>query len=52
MVSGEELEGALTRAGLKFTRHQAMVIKRQMDGEKSGFVLIEQFLAALGIAMS
>mmetsp|Transcript_40195 Transcript_40195/g.89186 ORF Transcript_40195/g.89186 Transcript_40195/m.89186 type:complete len:635 (-) Transcript_40195:736-2640(-) len=50
VLSGEELEAALGSAGLKFTRHQAISLKRRMDKDKSGTVSIEEFLGALGIA--
>lgn len=50
LLSGEELEAALSAAGLKFTRHQAISLKRRLDKDKSGSVSIEEFLSALGIA--
>lgn len=50
LLSGEELEGALASAGLKFTRHQAIALKRRLDRDRSGSVSIEEFLSALGIA--
>jgi Ca2+-binding EF-hand superfamily protein len=49
VLSGEELEAALSAAGLKFTRHQAISLKRRLDKDKSGSVSIEEFLSALGI---
>jgi hypothetical protein len=49
-LSGEELEGALCAAGLKFTRHQAMSLKRRLDKDKTGTISISEFLQALGLA--
>eukprot|EP00955_Chlamydomonas_euryale_P010403 111758-Chlamydomonas_euryale.AAC.6 len=49
-LSGSELEGALREAGLKFTRHQAMALKRRLDKDKSGTICIDEFLHALGLA--
>ena len=51
VLSGEELEAALAKAGLKFTRHQAICLKRRLDKDKSGGISIEEFLAALGISV-
>ena len=48
-LSGDELDAALTSAGLKYTRHQTISLRRRMDKDKSGMVSIEEFLAALGI---
>uniref|UniRef100_A0A7S0S6H3 EF-hand domain-containing protein n=1 Tax=Chlamydomonas leiostraca TaxID=1034604 RepID=A0A7S0S6H3_9CHLO len=50
VLSGEELEAALAAAGLKFTRHQAISLKRRLDKDKSGGVNIEEFLSALSIS--
>ncbi|MEW5310689.1 MAG: hypothetical protein WDW38_002460 [Sanguina aurantia] len=49
-MSGEELEGALYKAGMKFTRHQAVVLRRRMAKDNTGGVLIEEFLGTLGIS--
>ncbi|GAX85745.1 hypothetical protein CEUSTIGMA_g13160.t1 [Chlamydomonas eustigma] len=49
-VSGEALESALEAAGLKFTRHQAICLRRRLDREKTGSVSIEEFLNVLGIS--
>ncbi|KAL6762171.1 hypothetical protein V8C86DRAFT_2521922 [Haematococcus lacustris] len=48
-LSGDELEEALTAAGLKFTRHQAISLKRRLDKDRTGSVATEDVLAALGI---
>jgi Ca2+-binding EF-hand superfamily protein len=49
-VSGEALEAALEAAGLKFTRHQAICLRRRLDREKTGTLSIEEFLSVLGIS--
>lgn len=49
VLGGEELEAALAAAGLKFTRHQAISLKRRLDKDKSGCVNIEEFLELLNI---
>ncbi|KAG1675125.1 hypothetical protein FOA52_003348 [Chlamydomonas sp. UWO 241] len=49
LLSGSELEAALTAAGLKFTRHQAQSLKRRLDKDKSGTISIDEFLHALGL---
>lgn len=49
-LSREELEAALSSAGLKFTRHQAISLCRRMDRDKTGTVSIEEFLGLLGIS--
>lgn len=47
-LSGEELEEALLKAGLRFTRHQIIALRRRIDKDKSGQVSIEEFLSFLG----
>lgn len=51
LLSGSELEGALHSAGLKFTRHQCMSLKRKLDKDKSGTISIDEFLVALGLTV-
>lgn len=48
-LSGDELEAALAKAGLKFQRHQIISLRRKLDEDKSGAVSIEEFLHYLGI---
>lgn len=48
-LTGEQLEVALRAAGLKFTRHQAVSLKRRLDGNSTGTISIEEFLGLLGI---
>lgn len=48
-LSGEDLEAGLLEAGLKFTRHQAISLKRRLDKNKTGTIGIEEFLGLLGI---
>ena len=50
MINGDDLEQVLTTAGLKFTRHQAICLKRRLDKEKSGSVPVSEFLTALGLS--
>ncbi len=49
-ISGDGLEAALTAAGLKFTPHQAISLRRRLDRERTGSVLTDDVLAALGLA--
>ncbi|GIL45577.1 hypothetical protein Vafri_2780 [Volvox africanus] len=48
-LGGEDLEAGLLAAGLKFTRHQAISLKRRLDKNKTGTISIEEFLGLLGI---
>mmetsp|Transcript_4241 Transcript_4241/g.7013 ORF Transcript_4241/g.7013 Transcript_4241/m.7013 type:complete len:624 (-) Transcript_4241:564-2435(-) len=50
LLEQDQLEAALSAAGLKFTRHQAVSLTRLLDQEKSGMVRIEDFLKAVGLA--
>lgn len=50
LLGQEQLEAALTAAGLKFTRHQAINLKRRLDKDKSNNVAIEDFLKWLGLS--
>ncbi len=50
LLSQEQLEAALGAAGLKFTRHQAISLKRRLDKEKSDSVAVEDFLKWLGLS--
>lgn len=49
MLSESELEGALAAAGLKFTRHQAVSLKRRLDKDGSGAISIDELLSAMGL---
>lgn len=49
LLNQEQLEAALTSAGLKYTRHQAINLRRRLDKEKSGSVAVEDLLHWLGI---
>ena len=48
-LAGEQLDQALSRAGLKFTRHQAISLKRRLDRNNTGTISIEEFLGLLGL---
>jgi len=48
-LDDDELETALSKAGLKFQRHQIISLRRKLDVDRSGTVSIEEFLAHLGI---
>ena len=48
-LDDDELETALSKAGLKFQRHQIISLRRKLDIDRSGTVSIEEFLAHLGI---
>lgn len=49
-LSGSELEAALAAAGLKFTRHQAISLKRRLDKDGSGTISIDEVLGAIGLS--
>jgi len=49
-LAGGALEAAMAAAGLKFTRHQAIALKRKLDKDKSDSVSIEDFFAAVGLS--
>ncbi|GBF93267.1 protofilament ribbon of flagellar microtubules [Raphidocelis subcapitata] len=42
------LEAALSSAGLRFTRHQLIALRRRVDGERAGAVAAEEVLRLLG----
>lgn len=42
-----ELEAALTKANFKFTRHQAVALRRKMDKDENGTIDIDEFLSAV-----
>ena len=48
-IGGEELDAALSEAGLKFTKHQAVSLKRRMDQDKTGKINVAELLGALGL---
>jgi Ca2+-binding EF-hand superfamily protein len=48
-LTGEQLEVGLAAAGLKFTRHQAISLKRRLDRSNTGSISIEEFLGLLGL---
>ncbi|KAG2435098.1 hypothetical protein HXX76_007184 [Chlamydomonas incerta] len=48
-LSGDDLEAGLQSSGLKFTRHQAISLKRRLDKNKTGTISIEEFLGLLGL---
>ncbi|PNH03302.1 EF-hand domain-containing family member C2 [Tetrabaena socialis] len=48
-LNGEELEAGLKAAGFKFTRHQAISLKRRLDQNKTGTISIEEFIGLLGL---
>lgn len=48
-LTGDQLEAALAKAGLKFTRHQAISLRRRMDKNRTGSVTAEEVLAVLGL---
>ena len=47
-INTEELESALASAGLKFTRHQCITLRRHLD--RAGGTTIEEFLEVLGLS--
>jgi len=49
-LTGEQLEQALTAAGLKFTRHQVIGLRRRMDKDRTGTVTTDDVLSVLDIA--
>lgn len=49
-LSGDHFEAALHAAGLKFSRHQAISLKRRLDKDKLDSVSVHEFLALLGIS--
>lgn len=49
-LSGEDFEMALRAAGLKFTRHQAISLKRRLDKDRSNTVPVHELLSLLGIS--
>ncbi len=50
MLSGEDFEAALRAAGMKFTRHQAISLKRRLDKDRSNTVPVHELLSLLGIS--
>jgi EF-hand domain pair len=51
-IAGNELEVALSKAGLKFTRHQMIALRRRLDKDHTGAVAIEEFMDAMAISHS
>mmetsp|Transcript_2187 Transcript_2187/g.5552 ORF Transcript_2187/g.5552 Transcript_2187/m.5552 type:complete len:646 (+) Transcript_2187:132-2069(+) len=49
-LSGEDFEAALRAAGLKFTRHQAISLKRRLDRDRSNSVPVHELMSLLGIS--
>jgi hypothetical protein len=49
-LTGEQLDQALARAGLKFTRHQVISLRRRLDRDRTGSVTTDDVLAVLGLA--
>ncbi|WIA37576.1 hypothetical protein OEZ86_014482 [Tetradesmus obliquus] len=49
-LAGEQLDQALSRAGLKFTRHQVISLRRRLDRDRTGSVTTDDVLAVLGLA--
>ncbi|KAF6256559.1 hypothetical protein COO60DRAFT_1627135 [Scenedesmus sp. NREL 46B-D3] len=45
----EQLGQALSRAGLKFTRHQVISLRRKLDRDRTGSVTTDDVLAVLGL---
>lgn len=45
-----QLERALEAAGLKFTRHQLIALRRRADRERCGAVASEEVLQLLGMS--
>lgn len=45
----EQLETALSKAGIKFTRHQVITLHRRMDKERQGSIPTDEVLAVLGL---
>eukprot|EP00879_Flechtneria_rotunda_P003529 GHRR01003761.1.p1 GENE.GHRR01003761.1~~GHRR01003761.1.p1 ORF type:complete len:637 (+),score=222.63 GHRR01003761.1:163-2073(+) len=48
-LTGEQLEQALWQAGLKFTRHQVISLRRRIDKDRTGTVATDDVVAILGI---
>lgn len=48
-LSGSQVEVALAAAGLKFTRHQIIALRRRVDRDRTGYVAPEEMLQLLGI---
>lgn len=51
-ITGEQLEQALAAAGLKFTRHQVIGLRRRMDKDRTGTVTTDDVLTVLEIVQS
>eukprot|EP00775_Hariotina_reticulata_P011400 gene11400-11548_t len=51
-ITGEQLEQALAAAGLKFTRHQVIGLRRRMDKDRTGTVTTDDVLTVLDIVQS
>ena len=39
-------------AGLKFTRHQVIAMRRRLDKERNGFITTDDLLQLLGVGMA
>lgn len=48
-IIGSDFDSALLEAGLKFTKHQAVSLKRRMDQDGTGKISVAEFLGALGL---
>lgn len=48
-LTSEQLEQGLAAAGLKFTRHQVISLRRKLDKERAGSAAAADVLAALGL---
>ena len=49
-LNGDSFEAALQAAGLKFTRHQAISLRRRLDKDNLNIVPVHEFLSLLGIS--
>jgi uncharacterized protein YfiM (DUF2279 family) len=48
-LTGAQFEAALSAAGLRFTRHQAVALLRRADRERAGRVATEDLVALLAL---
>jgi hypothetical protein len=50
LLGDDALDAALSAAGLKFTRHQLIALRRRADRERRGGVGTEEVLRLMGVA--
>ncbi len=49
-LGDEAIADALARAGLRFTQHQLLTLRRRLDRGRTGVVATQELLAALGLS--